>query len=134
MGNVVTLLAVSILLGLAMLMGVSMKSDPVPETAATAPAVPYIGSIEILNGCGIEGAANRVADYVRSKNFDVKSIGNAQSWNYPFTLVVSRTLDTLIAAKISHVLGTNKLVIIRNNENHYDVTVFIGPDFRERIQ
>jgi len=52
------------------------KAAPTP-TAKQLPAVPSIGSIQVLNGCGAEGAANRVADFLRAKGFDVKDLGNA---------------------------------------------------------
>ncbi len=97
-------------------------------------SIPYIGRIEVLNGCGIEGAAGKVADYLRSTNFDIKSVGNAQTWNYPFTIVISRTQDTTVASQVASSLDTDKMIIIRNNDKMHDVTVIIGPDFGERIQ
>ena len=93
-----------------------------------------MGRIEVLNGCGIEGAAGKVANFLRSKNFDIKSTANADIWNYPFTIVVSRSLDTTIASQVAAALKTDKMVVIRSNDNLHDVTVFIGPDFGERIQ
>ncbi len=118
-----------------MFMGTEIKSKPIPEEKNKKIAsVPYIGRIEILNGCGIEGAAGKVADYLRSTNFDIKSVGNAQTWNYPFTMVISRTLDTTIASQVASSLNTDKMIVIRNNDRMHDVTVIIGPDFGERIQ
>ena len=49
-------------------------------------------------------------------------------------MVVSRSLDTTVASQVANALKTDKKAIIRNNENLYDVTVFIGPDFAERIK
>lgn len=97
-------------------------------------AVPDIGSIELLNGCGAEGAANMVADYLRTNNFDVKYIGNADTWNYPFTMVISRNRNDSIANQVARVLHTDKVVKIRKSDNSYDVTVVIGPDYGEKIQ
>jgi hypothetical protein len=99
-----------------------------------ATAIPNIGRVQLLNGCGAEGAATKVADFLRTNNFDVKFVGNADTWNYPYTMVISRIQDTLIATQIAHILKTDKMVTIRNNDNSYDVTVVIGPDFGERIQ
>jgi len=110
-----------------------------PQGAFRPPAkeavqTPSIGSIEVLNGCGISGAAGAAADYLRSKGFDVKDIGNASSWNYPVTIVASRTVDTDIAEKVSRMLNTDKMIIMRNGDTRYDATVFLGADFAERIQ
>ncbi|KMQ50901.1 hypothetical protein CHISP_2252 [Chitinispirillum alkaliphilum] len=107
------------------------KIHELPQEADST--IPHIGSIEVLNGCGVEGAANRMADFLRSRQFDVKNIDNAPSWNYPYTMVISRTQDLAVAEKIAESLNTDKLVIIRTNENIYDVTVITGPDFGERI-
>jgi hypothetical protein len=104
------------------------------QTHQLTTVIPNIGSVQLLNGCGAEGAATKVADYLRSNNFDVKYVGNADTWNYPATMVISRIQDTSIATQIARALKTDKMVMIRNNDNSYDVTVVIGPDFGERIQ
>ncbi|GBU23057.1 hypothetical protein R80B4_02971 [Fibrobacteres bacterium R8-0-B4] len=107
---------------------------PVAAKAKALPPVPSIGSVQVLNGCGAEGAANRVADFLRSKGFDVKDIGNASSWNHQSTIVISRTTDMGLADGIEKLLKTGKVVLIRNGDSMYDVTVVAGPDFEERIK
>jgi hypothetical protein len=99
-----------------------------------AAGVPHIGRIQVLNGCGISGAATAGADFLRSAGFDVKNIGDADTWNYPFTIVVSRTTDTTVARQVADALSTDSLVVVRDGENEYDVTVVLGTDFAERIQ
>lgn len=134
MKNFFTLLIIFSIMAVSIIIGESVNKTIKPHNHFDLVSVPYIGSIEVLNGCGINGAANKVADYLRRANFDVKNVDNAENWNYPFTLVVSRKTDTTIASQIAKVLKTDKMVIIRNNENSYDVTVYTGPDFGERIQ
>jgi hypothetical protein len=134
MKNFVILALTGVFIGVSILIGLSHKKTPVKLQVTNQSTVPFIGSIEIRNGCGVEGAANKVADFLRSKNFDVKTVDNAETWNYPYTMVVSRNKDTTIASEIARELKTDKLVTIRNNDNLYDVTVFIGPDYGERIQ
>ncbi len=135
MSNLLTLIIVSAVLGISIFIGTELKTRPVLNLEAKkAVSVPYIGRVEVLNGCGIEGAAGKVAGYLRSTNFDIKSVGNAQTWNYPFTMVISRTQDTTVASQVASSLDTDKMVIIRNNDKMHDVTVIIGPDFGERIQ
>lgn len=104
------------------------------KTTKNTVVIPDIGRIQLLNGCGSEGAANKVADYLRSNDFDVKYVGNADTWNYPFTMVISRGRNDSIATQVAHVLKTDKLVTIRDNDNSFDVTVVIGPDYGEKIQ
>jgi len=96
--------------------------------------IPYIGRIEVLNGCGEVKAANQIADFLRSKNFDVKNIGNAVSWNYPFTIVISRTTDMAIAQNVSRTLHTDKLILLRTGDTQYNVSIIVGADYKELIQ
>jgi len=96
--------------------------------------IPNIGRIEVLNGCGIPYAAAAVADFLRDKSFDVKNIGNAKAWNYPYTIVVSRTQDMTTAEKVCTALNTDKLILLRTGEEFYNVSIFIGSDFGELIK
>lgn len=135
MSNLLTLFIVSAILGISIFIGTEIKTRPVLyQEKEKAVSVPYIGRVEVLNGCGIDGAAGKVANYLRSTYFDIKSVGNAQTWNYPFTIVISRTLDTTVASQVAYSLNTDKIIVIRNNDKMHDVTVIIGPDFGERIQ
>jgi hypothetical protein len=96
--------------------------------------IPHIGSVEVLNGCGKQGAAGAVADFLRKQNFDVKRIDNAPTWNYPATMVISREKDMAHAYQIGEALTTDRIVRIRTDETLYDVTVIVGPDYKERIE
>jgi len=108
-------------------------STPDKSPAVGYDGIPSIGSIQILNGCGVAGAANKLADFLRVNGFDVKNKGNAPTSNYPFTVVVSRTKDMSIARQVAKSLSTERVILMRNNDETYDVTVFIGSDFQERI-
>lgn len=120
----------------SMIIGTKLKPDIVftQNKPIENESVPHIGSIQILNGCGTEGAANRLADYLRLKRFDVKDIGNATAWNYPRTMIISRTKDMSLARELEKLLQTDKLVFIRTDEKLYDVTIVVGPDFEEKIK
>jgi hypothetical protein len=96
--------------------------------------VPHIGSIQVLNGCNIDGAARRMAEFLRSKNFDVKDIDNASTRNHQATMVISRSTNMSLANEVEKILKTGKVVLMRNNEQLYDVTVIVGPDYAERIK
>jgi hypothetical protein len=92
--------------------------------------VPRIGSIQVLNGCGIAGAGDNMADFLREKKFDVKNISNAPSFNYPFTMVISRSQDMGIARQVAAALRTEHIVMVRTEDRTYDATVIAGPDFK----
>lgn len=104
------------------------KQKPVQSAP---PAIPNIGSIQILNGCGTPGAAQAVSEFLRKKKFDVKDAENAPDWNYKATLIVSRVPDMTTASLVADSLGTHNMMLLRNNNSFYDVTVYVGEDFRK---
>ncbi len=104
-----------------------------PRNGEPRDGIPSIGRVQVLNGCGINDAANLVAEFLRRKGFDVKDVGNAPTWNYPYTLVVSRTADMHNARKVARALSTDKGIMLRASEGLFDVVVYLGADFNERI-
>jgi hypothetical protein len=104
------------------------------STAKPLASVPSIGSVQVLNGCGVEGAAKRVTDFLRSKDFDVKETKSAPSFNYETTMVISRTADMGLAKGIGKLLKTDKVILMRVENPLYDVTVIVGPDYEEKIK
>ena len=142
MKNAAILLVTCLVLIIAMVAGLrgpSVKGEtqsetPAPQKSEDLQKIPWIGKIQVLNGCGVDGAANVVAEYLRSKKFDVKNIGNAPTGNYKATLVVSRKKDQAMARQVAGALGTSAVFILRTRDEMYDVTVFVGADFKERVR
>jgi len=134
--TVLTPILVSLFIGIHLQKPVQAAHRPAIETApapvSLSQNIPYKGSIQVLNGCGVTGAADQMAAFLREKNFDVKKVENAQSWNYPATMIVSRTEDMTLARELGKILKTDKVVLVRNAEQLYDVTIVTGPDFRDR--
>ena len=129
----VAILIASILIGMRRSLPATIQAQVMAGSGNT---IPSIGRIQILNGCGVDGAANKVGDFLRAKGFDVKNKGNAPTSNYPFTLIVSRKKDMTIARQVAGALGAenDKVVLMRTGDETYDVTVFVGPDYPERIK
>ncbi len=123
-------LLVSIIIGARRVSSLEQQSALSGDMPVTT--VPHIGRVEVLNGCGTPKAASAIADFLRKKNFDVKEIGNAKSWNYPQTLVVSHSKDMSVANKIGKVLKTENIILLRKSEAPYNVSVIVGADF-ERL-
>ena len=124
------------LLGISLIVGFVRNHPPsaAPEEKEQTITVPYIGRVQVLNGCGVDGAADKVADYLRKKKFDVKSTGNAPTFNYPSSMVVSRTQDMTVARQVARALHTDRCHLERTGDSTYDVTVIIGPDYGEKIK
>jgi len=111
-----------------------VPTDLPPEDRPADNGVPSIGSVQVLNGCGVDLVGERVVDFLRSRGFDVKDVGNAPSWNYPETIVVSRTSDMRNARRVAAALSTDKVIMLRTGDESYDVVVYIGADYQERIR
>ena len=103
------------------------------DKPAPTPFVPNTGQIQILNGCGIPGAAEEVRNYLIDFGFDVVEFGNASSWKYPSTLVVARTENTDVAKDIATLLGTDNWYQLMDSTHMVAATVFVGKDYYQRL-
>ena len=88
--------------------------------------------LEVLNGCGVNGIAEKFTDYLRAGNFDVVNIGNYRSFEVDFSLVIDRNGNIKNAFEIASKLGIGKNNIIQqvNKEYFLDVTLVIGKDYK----
>ncbi|MHB0999954.1 MAG: LCP family protein [Armatimonadota bacterium] len=84
--------------------------------------------VEILNGSGIAGAAQIVADTFRQYGYEVISVGNADSFDYTSSEVISHKPDTQGLENISTIVNTNVLKQEPNPSAQADVTIIIGKD------
>lgn len=136
MKNIFILGGVFVFLIVAMIVGTrphgAKKAVTVPAESNTV--IPSIGKVQVLNGCGTIGAANVVAEFLRNKKFDVKNIGNAPMSNYQTTLVASRIKDMGNANLVAQSLSTDAVFLARSGDTLYDVTVFVGADYKERVR
>ena len=118
---------------LAAVLGVAVISiqRPVPETAA-APVLEDLTEIrvEVLNGCGVDGVAQRVSRNLRTMGFDVMSWANAPSFNYPESIVIDRIGKPELARKVAAALGIGNQIqqIIPDPFRIEQVTVIVGRD------
>ncbi|MDO8550554.1 MAG: LytR C-terminal domain-containing protein [Ignavibacteria bacterium] len=87
--------------------------------------------LEVLNGCGISGVAEKLTNYLRQKDFDVVQVGNYASFDIDNTLVVDRTGNKNNALKVAEALGIDSKNVIQqiNNDYFLDVSLIIGKDF-----
>jgi hypothetical protein len=90
-----------------------------------------IVQLEVLNGCGAAGIAEKFTDYLRIKNFDVVSRGNYRSFDIDNSFVIDRTGNVANAEKVADILGINRKYIVQQTSNEYflDVSLVIGRDF-----
>jgi len=87
--------------------------------------------LEVLNGCGIGGVADKITSYLRQNNFDVVQMGNYTSFDIDNTLVVDRTGKKINALKVAEELGIDPKNVIQqiNSDYFLDVSLIVGRDF-----
>lgn len=88
--------------------------------------------VEVLNGCGVSGVANRLTDYLRKRDVDVVYFGNFESFNISETLVIDRRDYELTNARtIGKVIGVkdNRMFPQISPERQLDVTIIIGKNY-----
>ena len=89
--------------------------------------------VEVLNGCGIKGIAARTADFLRSHQVDVVRSDNADRYDYPNTVIISRNenVESLKAVSRSFGIAMNDethILIVPDESLGVDVTVILGKD------
>ena len=91
--------------------------------------------VEVLNGCGISGVAEKLTDYLRTSGFDVVNLGNYRSFQVENSIVIARNEKIQNAQKVALVSGlsTGSVIQQMNPEYLLDVTFILGKDFNKLI-
>ena len=89
--------------------------------------------VEVLNGCGIKGIAARTAYFLRTHQVDVVRSDNADRYDYPNTVIISRNenVESLKAVSRSFGIAMNDethILIVPDESLGVDVTVILGKD------
>ncbi len=87
--------------------------------------------MEILNGCGVDGVAMDILNYMRARGFDVVEIGNYTSFEIERSQVVDRVGDSISAAKVAYALGIADSCIVTDIDSTLVLrnSVIIGRDY-----
>jgi len=88
-------------------------------------------SVEVLNGAGDPGAAAAFADRLRDMGFDVKTFGNAGSFDQGITVVLDRSGREGAATGVADSLGLSGPLRELVPDLYLDATVVLGADWRE---
>ena len=102
-------------------------AEPVPVSAPT-----HDIHVEVLNGCGQDGIARAMGNRLRALGFDVITVENAESFNYPETLVIDRVGKLEYARQVANAIGVANTIqqIVPDPFRIEEVTVVIGGDYR----
>ncbi|MCF8241042.1 MAG: LytR C-terminal domain-containing protein [Melioribacteraceae bacterium] len=96
-------------------------------------AASEIIQVEVLNGCGVSGVADRFTDYLRSNKVDVVKSDNYSSFNIDETIVIDRIDRKANAIKIADLLGVKHTNVVEqlNDDYFLDVSIIIGKDYHK---
>jgi hypothetical protein len=91
--------------------------------------------IDVQNGCGVQGIADRFTEYLQAKGFDVVEKGNFSSSDIKTTMVIDRAGNMKNAKRVAQSLGISEKYVIQQMNNNYflDATVVIGMDYEELL-
>ena len=87
--------------------------------------------LEVLNGAGVAGLADRFTSTLRKNGFDVVETGNFDNFDMEQTTVIARTHDTNNAERVARALGIDEAqILVEASDDYYlDATVVIGSDY-----
>ncbi len=128
---IIVVLALLILfLGYALIVQIS-SSFSKEETVEQKIILPSQVQIEVLNGCGVAGVADRFTEFLRTEGFDVVNKGNYSSFDVDNTLIIDRSNNPEKSSMVAEAIGVEKRKIIKQFNNQYflDVTLIIGKDY-----
>lgn len=89
--------------------------------------------VEVLNGAGDPGAAERVARWIRDLGFDVVYFGNADRFDHGVTHVVDRSGETRGARTLARALSVDSVAVDPAPELYLDATLILGDDWEDRF-
>lgn len=87
--------------------------------------------VQVLNGAGRAGLANRFTSALRKSGFDVVESGNFETFDVPHTYVIDRLGNMDNARRVARALNIGDDRIIREVSSGFflDATVVIGLDY-----
>ncbi len=108
----------------------NILQPPVDSTKAGVQPGQVI-QIDLLNGCGADGAASRFTNYLRARGYDVVEMKNYKTFDVKESLVIDRNGNVETAKKVAYALGVSDKNIIQQISHDYfvDVSVVVGKDF-----
>lgn len=88
-------------------------------------------NIQVLNGSGIQGLANRTQRYLKSFNYTISGYGNASSDNFETTTILVRKGNREGAERLGELINCQYIYsqIEEGIDDTIDFTIILGKDF-----
>jgi hypothetical protein len=130
--TLIILLPILIILALSLYSRIFYFNNIDPEKSNQNIKFNKIIQLDILNGCGEDGLANKARIYLRNRGFDVVEVGNYDSI-IDISHVISRRGDVESAKMLSKAIGINDslLIIDIDSSLSLDCSVVIGKDYKK---
>jgi hypothetical protein len=88
--------------------------------------------VEVLNGCGENRLAIKVANILRRSGFNVLKIGNASKQDFLHTVVIERSNDDLTNAEyFAKRIGCHNIGKDIDPALHLEISLILGQDYME---
>ena len=92
-------------------------------------------TIAILNGCGENGIAATVSDFLRMEKIDVMRSENADNFDYKNTILIQQSDDLYNLKTVAKILGfdindSDRVLFLPESNSDVDLTLIIGSDYR----
>jgi hypothetical protein len=102
-----------------------------PEKPALQPVARNI-QVEVLNGCGKDGLARRVTEFLRKKEVDVVSQGNYLNFDVRNSIILDRVDNPERASQLAKILGISRdqIQVKKDSNLQLDATVVLGADYK----
>jgi LCP family protein required for cell wall assembly len=87
-------------------------------------------SVCVLNGCGVPGAASKVAERLVAAGFTVTRTGNADTFGYTDSRIIDTSRDNRKGERVRRAIGCGGLANDSSlRDSQADVTVILGKDY-----
>lgn len=106
-------------------------ASSITTTEVETPRPADIYQVEVLNGVGVHGVAERMRTHLRSNGYDVVSVGNHLSFDVGKTIIIDRIGNLEIAQQVAASLGLPSERVQQDvrSEFHLDVSIILGKDY-----
>ena len=84
--------------------------------------------VEVLNGCGVQGAAAKIEEKLGESQIIVDSIGNYDKTNIEESFIKYNKENKRYAKKVSKILGIKKIIEMEENHEDINITIIVGKD------
>jgi hypothetical protein len=83
-------------------------------------------NVEVLNGCGIEGAAGKITERLEANGYNVVAVGNAASFDFKETVIETAEEKNDAGLRAANLFGIGERKV---EPLSYDVKIIIGDDY-----